>query len=114
MRLRIPKLHHLVTRMRKTKIHELAEILRCDKLLAGETALAEDGPPQVNDLESLARLGFDNLSDAETRLLCTVQEVPITHCGTSFKDQDTANDTINSANWGKDREVRVVAEFGLA
>jgi len=62
-------------------------------------------PPRL-DLEDLARARFDDLSDAELKLLRAAPKGEWAVCGPSANDGDAANDPSQADTWGPERAIR--------
>jgi hypothetical protein len=73
----------------------------------GTTDVEVDAVPPPDDrLEALARIQFNELTDAETRLLRAVRLGRAAYCGPSDSVHDVENDPRSAAGWEKDRYIR--------
>ena len=61
-------------------------------------------PPRL-DLEDLARARFEDLSDAELKLLRAAPKGELAVCGPNAEDDDAANDPSNGDTWGAERAI---------
>jgi hypothetical protein len=68
--------------------------------------VAEDSEARTGTLEALARSQFEQLSEAERRLLHAVPLGQPAFCGPSQDDDDPANDPTNASNWAFERDIR--------
>ena len=68
--------------------------------------MGEASEPPVDNLESLARSRFGDLSEAELRLLRSAPMGDTAQCGPSADGGHPANDPAKADQWGSDREIR--------
>ncbi len=66
----------------------------------------DSAPAQVPDLETLARAHFEDLTEAELKLLRAAPKGEVAVCGPNDDDEHPANDPAKAGEWGPDRQIR--------
>ncbi len=67
---------------------------------------ADSASAQAPDLETLARAHFEDLTEAELKLLRAAAKGEVAVCGPNARDDDPANDPAKAGEWGPDRQIR--------